>query len=185
MIDVQGGADADVKTRIGKARQAFTSLKPVWSSKRISLKTKIRLFNSNVKTVLLYGSESWKTTQEIVKKLRVFIHKCLRIILCIRWPQKISNLEVRNICKQEDIWTWIGHVHVLRKDSSDVAKQSLFWTPQGKRQWGRPRIIWRRSVEKELKSMHLTWNEIRKEAQDRSRWRETVKASCVPWCDKD
>ena len=48
MIDVQGGADADVKTRIGKARQAFTSLKPIWSSTRISLKTKLRLFNSNV-----------------------------------------------------------------------------------------------------------------------------------------
>ena len=147
--------------------------------------------NSNVKTVLLYGSESGKTTQEIVKKLRVFIHKCLRIILGIRWPQKVSNLEVRNICKQEDMmvditrrkWTWIGHV--LRKDSGDVAKESLFWTPEGKRQRGRPRITWRRSAEKELKSMHLTWNEIRKVAQDRSRWRETVEALCVPWRKKD
>ena len=53
MIDEQGGADADVKTRIGKARQAFTSLKPIRRSKRISPKTKLRLFNSNVKTVLL------------------------------------------------------------------------------------------------------------------------------------
>ena len=95
MIHVQGDADADVKTRIGKARQAFTSLKPLLRSKRISLKTKLRLFNSNVKTVLLYGSESWKTTREIVEKLR--------IILCKRWPQKIPNLEVRNICKQDDI----------------------------------------------------------------------------------
>ncbi|KAL9968248.1 hypothetical protein ACROYT_G026600 [Oculina patagonica] len=68
VIDVQGGADADVKTRIGKARQAFIALKPVWRSKRISLKTKLRLFNSNVNTVLLYGSESWKTTQDVVKK---------------------------------------------------------------------------------------------------------------------
>ena len=32
VIDVQGGADADMKARIGKARQAFTSLKPLWSS---------------------------------------------------------------------------------------------------------------------------------------------------------
>ena len=55
-------------------------------------------------------------------------------------------MEVGNICKQEDImvditcrkWTWIGHV--LRKD--DVAKESLFWTPEGKRQRGRPRITW-------------------------------------------
>ncbi|KAL9960159.1 hypothetical protein ACROYT_G033572 [Oculina patagonica] len=152
VIDVQGGADADVKTRIGKARQAFIALKPVWRSKRISLKTKLRLFNSNVKTVLLYGSESWKTTQDVVKKLRVFIHKCLRIILGIRWPQKISNLEVRNIRKQEDImvsltrrkWSWIGHV--LRKDSGDVAKEGLFWTPEGKRARGRPRTTWRRRL---------------------------------------
>ena len=75
-------------------------------------------------------------------------------------------------------WTWIGHV--LRKDSGDVAKESLFWTPEGKRQRERPRITWRRSAEKELKSMHLTWTEIRKVAQDRSRWRETVEALCVP-----
>ncbi|KAL9978202.1 hypothetical protein ACROYT_G015696 [Oculina patagonica] len=185
VIDVQGGADADVKTRIGKARQAFIALKPVWRSKRISLKTKLRLFNSNVKTVLLYGSESWKTTQDVVKKLRVFIHKCLRIILGIRWPQKISDLEVRNICKQEDImvsltrrrWSWIGHV--LRKDSGDVAKEGLFWTPEGKRARGRPRTTWRRSAEKELKSLHLTWNGIRKATQDRSRWRETVEALCI------
>ena len=80
-------------------------------------------------------------------------------------------------------WTWIGHV--LRKDSGDVAKESLFWTPEGKRQRGRPRITWRRSAEKELKSMHLTWNEIQKVAQDRSRWRETVEALCVPWRKKD
>lgn len=63
MTDVQGSADADVKSRIGKARQAFTSLKPIWSSKKISLDAKIKLYDSNVKRVPLNGSESWKTTQ--------------------------------------------------------------------------------------------------------------------------
>ena len=67
VIDVQGGADADVKARIGKARQAFTSLKPIWSFKKISLKTKLKLYNSNVKRVLLYASETWKTPQEIAE----------------------------------------------------------------------------------------------------------------------
>ena len=112
-------------------------------------------------------------------------------ILGIRWPRKISNLEVRNICKQEDImvsltrrkWRWIGHV--LRKELGDVAKEGLFWTPEGKRARGRPRTTWRRSAEKELKSLHLTWNGIRKAAQDRSRWRETVEALCVQWREKD
>jgi len=97
------------------------------------LKTRLKLYNSNVKTVLLYGSESWKTTQEIVRKLRVFTHKCLLIILGIRWPQQITNVEVRNICKQEDImvsltwWKWTC-VNLIRKDPSDVAREGLFWT---------------------------------------------------------
>ena len=61
--------------------------------------------------------------------------------------------------------------HVLRKDSDDVAKEILFWTLEGKRQRETPRITWRRSAErKELKSVHQTWSEIRKVAQDRSRW---------------
>ena len=66
MINVQGGADADVKTRIGKTRQVFTSLKPVWSCKRISLRIKNKPLNSSAKTAPLHGSESWKTTQEIL-----------------------------------------------------------------------------------------------------------------------
>ena len=113
-------------SRINKSRAACASLKPVWRSTVISLKTKIRLFNSNVKTILLYGSECWKISKEITHKLRVFVHKCLRIILRIRWPMKISNKSVRKKCKQEDImvelanrrWSWIGHV--LRKPQNDI-----------------------------------------------------------------
>ena len=180
-----------MKARIGKARQAFTSLKPIWSSKKISLKTKLKLYNSNVKTVLLYGSESWKTTHEIVRKLRVFTHKRLRFLLGIRWPQKITNFEVRNICKQEDImvsftrrkWTWIGHV--LRGDPNSVSREGLFWTPERKRQRGRPKPTWRRTADKELKSINLTWSEIWKVAQDRVHWRELVAALCVPWRNKE
>ena len=71
---------------------------------------------------MLYGSECWKISQEIAKKVWVFIRKCLRIILCVKCPQKISNAEVRNICEQDDItvelarrkWRWVGHI--LRKD---------------------------------------------------------------------
>ena len=55
MTDVQGGA------KLGK--HYFTSLKPIWASKKISLDAKLKLYNSNVKRVPLNGSESWKTTQ--------------------------------------------------------------------------------------------------------------------------
>jgi hypothetical protein len=52
------------------------------------------LFNSNVKTILLYGAETWKTTKSLLHNLQVFINNCLRRILNIRWPEKISNKEL-------------------------------------------------------------------------------------------
>jgi len=80
-------------------------------------------------------------------------------------------------------WTWIGHI--LRKDPSNISKEGLFWTPEGKRQRGRPRTTWRRSTEKELETIHLTLVEIWKAAQDRLCWRQTVKALCIQWHDED
>ena len=69
-----GGAEADVKARIGKARAAFLQLKNVWSSKDLRLQTKIRIFNRYVKPVLLYGSEMWRTTVATTKKVQTFIN---------------------------------------------------------------------------------------------------------------
>ena len=57
-IDGKGETKAYFKAKIGKARTAFTHLGKVWSATRISKKTKLRLFNSNSKSVLLYGCKS-------------------------------------------------------------------------------------------------------------------------------
>ena len=62
VVDSQGGTEADVKARIGKARAVFLQLKNVWSSKDLTLQTKIKIFNINVKPVRLYGSETWRTS---------------------------------------------------------------------------------------------------------------------------
>ena len=51
VVTDKGGTDEDVKNRNAKARNAFNILKTVWNT----LSFKIRLFNTNVKSVLLYG----------------------------------------------------------------------------------------------------------------------------------
>ena len=63
VIDKEGGTDVDVGVRIGKARAAFNMLGNIWKSKEIRTETKLRIFNSNVKSVLLYGSETWRRTK--------------------------------------------------------------------------------------------------------------------------
>ena len=50
------GTAQDVVQRIQKANGAFVQLYPVWRNNKISIRTKLRNFRSNVKAVLLYGS---------------------------------------------------------------------------------------------------------------------------------
>nr|KAG5707084.1 hypothetical protein BaRGS_011795 [Batillaria attramentaria] len=70
VIDKQGGTDTDVKARIGKARATFIQLRNIWSSKELSVKTKVRIFNTSVKAVLLYGAETWRITVTTTKKVQ-------------------------------------------------------------------------------------------------------------------
>lgn len=49
----QGGTDADVIARIGKATASFIQQKIIRGSKEIKKRTKIRLFYSNVKSVCM------------------------------------------------------------------------------------------------------------------------------------
>ncbi|VDP28737.1 unnamed protein product [Schistosoma margrebowiei] len=91
IIDEQDGSDVDVKARIGKAREAYLQLKNIWNSKQLSTNTEVRIFDTNVRTVLLYVVETWRTMKVIIQKIQVFIKSFLRKILQIRWPNTIRN----------------------------------------------------------------------------------------------
>ena len=41
-----GGAEEDIRSRLGKARTAFARLKPVWKSSQYSRHTKVKIYNS-------------------------------------------------------------------------------------------------------------------------------------------
>ena len=147
-----------MRSRVAKARAAFKTLDKIWRDRTISTKTKIRLFNSNVKSALLYGCETWSLNQSSLKKVQTFVNGCLRRILRIFWPERIRNEELWNRAGQRPIreeitqrrWRWLGHT--LRKPRNSITRQSLQWNPQGKRSRGRSRTTWRRNLEEEMKA---------------------------------
>jgi len=184
VVSKKGGTDEDIQARIGKPRQAFAMLKPVWRSTALTTRTKLRIFGSNVKAVLLYGLETWRLTKGLKQKLQVFINKSLRSILRIWWPRRICNEELWKQTGQRPIeeevkqrtWGWIGHT--LRRPDGHVAKRALEWNPQGKRKRWRPRHTWRRTRMSELEERGLTWREAKDTAQNRVRWRVLVQDLC-------
>ena len=191
VISTSGGTDEDIQSRKRKAQKVFAILKPVWRSKALRTNTKIRIFNSNVKSILLYGSETWRLTAASTKTLQVFMNRCLRNIIGIKWPNTISNKEIWKRTRQEPIertittrrWKWIGHT--LRKSNTNVTRQALDWNPQGHRKRGRPKSTWRKDLTSDLPKIGKTWGEAKKLAKDRKRWKATVVALCPPWDEVD
>lgn len=192
IITENGGATEDVESRIKKARGAFTRLNKVWSSHVYHTDTKLNIFKSCVLSVLLYACETWLVTEDIKRKLQVFVNRCLRRILRIFWPQRITNEELWKRTEIGDINTeirrrkfgWIGHT--LRRDPNEISYRSLTYNPQGSRRRGRPRNTWRRSTLQEANSYLKSTNsreidnilELKEVAVRRTRWRNFVDGLC-------
>jgi len=64
IIDSQESSTANINSGIGKVRKAFYQLRKAWASNQYSRWTKTRIYQSNVLSVLLYGSQCWKISKK-------------------------------------------------------------------------------------------------------------------------
>ena len=134
-ISVENSVQKYISARINKARNSYCSLRNIWKSNVYSLKTKVRLFNSNVISVLLYGCQSWRVNKNDMHKLDVFQTKCLRRICNIFWPNKIYNEDLYRRTNslpirchiQKHIMRWLDYV--LRISPEHIPRVALRWTP--------------------------------------------------------
>jgi len=85
----------------------------------------------------------------------------------IKWTDKITNEELWRITKQKPIeihikrrkWNWIGHT--LRKEARAIEKTALDWNHQGYIRRGRPKRMWRRTAEDEIRNIGRLWDEVK------------------------
>ena len=65
IMSKSNATDKDITNRLQKAKSSFVQLNKVWRSPNISEKTKIKIYSSNVLSVLLYGAECWRVTTQV------------------------------------------------------------------------------------------------------------------------
>ena len=78
-VSKEGGGTEDIHNRVVKARGVFLRLKKIWNSHSISRRTKVRLYKTLVKPVLMYSCETWKMNKCDEKKIDVFQSRCLKM----------------------------------------------------------------------------------------------------------
>ena len=125
--------DPEIKKRIRKAASTLACLTSrVWTNPKLTIKTKMAVYNACVLSTLLYGSEPWTTYAHQEKRLNTFHLRSLWCILGISWQDKVTNTDVLSCADLPTKYTllrqcwlhWLGHV--CHMEDGQIPKDILY-----------------------------------------------------------
>ncbi|KAI5720190.1 hypothetical protein M8J77_003158 [Diaphorina citri] len=184
-INEENRIDPEINCRMNNASRSLYSMNNVLKSKRISKNAKLKIYNTIIQPVLLYGSETWPLKQQIISRLQAFENRVLRKIFGPIFDMELNiwrrrkNAELRSLYNKPiisniiraKILQWAGHV--ARAEEASNIKRTLNLQYSNPRPVGRPRNTWEGGVRESLESIGIRqdWQTI---AQDRQEWRRLV-----------
>jgi len=150
----------------------------IWRS-RLAISMKLKLYNTCILPMFLYGLVCWTISKTDARKIDALDEWCLRMLLGSKWYQFVRNDDVRRLTEQLKLTAIIQSRrltlfgHIMRMDDNADAKRILLASPPAdwRRQPGRPRITWLSTIQHDLKQHHLTLLEAADLAQNRPLWR--------------
>lgn len=183
LISSDNDCSKDVKERIAAGNRCFFALMKTMKTRYLSKHTKLQIYNTIIKPVVMYGCEAWVMTEKTKQQLERWERKILRKIYGpIKdkngWRIR-TNSELTQLYKKPNIITlikakrieWIGHVS--RMDGGRSIKKIFEGKFEGRRDRGRPRLRWTDCVERDLCSLGVrNW---RRKAENRNEWAIIIK----------
>jgi hypothetical protein len=109
----------------------------------------LNIYNASIKSNLLYGSETWRLTENNMRRVEATKMNALRRSSRISRKERIRNVTIRQqigleetIIKEieQNQLTWYGHVQ--RSAEGRLLRIALKWMPKQKRARGRPKKNW-------------------------------------------
>jgi hypothetical protein len=156
------------------------------SSHLISKSLKIKICQTVILPVVLYGCETLSLTLREEHRLRVFENRVLRKIFRHKrkvdgsW-RKLHNDELHSLYSSPNIvrviksrrMRWAGHVACMGEGR--VVYRVLVGRPEGKRPLGRPRRRWEDNIKLDLREIGIDGANCIRLAQARDQWRAFVR----------
>ena len=128
---------------------------------------------SLIKSSLLYGSETWRLTENNKRRVEATEMDALRRSSRISRKDRIRNVTIRQqigleetIIKEieQNQLTWYGHVQ--RMAEGRLPKIALKWMPKQRRIRGRPKKNWKEGIKKAMHERNLNEGQW----EDRKQW---------------
>jgi len=187
-----GGSRGEVLRRIGIAQSCMNMLKRrIWKSS-IRLETKLRLYQTYIVLVLMYGCETWATTKYLLSRLDTFDTLALRKILKIPYTRHVSNAEVRRTTGCSPFSHLVtnrrlrlfGHVarSSSREDHHRILAAAIRQVPlDWKRSVGRSSHTWLRAIEADTGYLNFGLVTAWRKATTRDEWRHIMDTATLQW----
>ena len=181
MLSAGGGAEATSVTRTRCAWKKFRELLPILTSRALSLKRKGFHYEACVRSIMLYGSETWPVKEVDTVRLHRTDMRMIRWMAGVKLTDRTTTSQlllkvglspIRDLMQQRRL-RWYGHVERMEDDNWVKRCRSL--SVEGKRERGRPRKTWEQVVAKDMKEKKLH----RTLAQDRVAWRKAITANSL------
>ena len=176
MLGSEGGAERSVITRVGIAWRKFRELLSLLTSRVLSLQVRGRLYEACVRSVMLYGSETWAVKEEDLDRLDRNDMRMIRWMCNTSLKDRKSSDELRSRLGIHSIrdaiqarrLKWFGHLERMEGDNW-VSKCRDLVVP-GANPRGRPRKKWQEVIRTDLRQKNL-----RPElTQSRSDWKSAI-----------
>ena len=168
-----GTDDKEIRSRVIQARKCISCLNGILWSKDIRKERKLKIYNALIKSSLLYGSETWRLTENNKRRVEATEMDALRRSSRISRKDRIRNVTIRQqigleetIIKEieQNQLTWYGHVQRMAEER--LPKIALKWMPKQKRARGRPKKNWMEGIKKAMNERNLNEGQW----EDRKRW---------------
>jgi hypothetical protein len=172
-----------IQRRIQAANKCFFGLRKHLQSSHLSRQTKFTIHKTLIRSVLLYGSETWVLTKREEIQLLVFERKVLRTICDPivkndvyrrrynhELDKEFESPNALNVTKTSRL-RYVGHM--IRRPE-DLPQKALFRTkPIGRRNQGRPKSRWADGVNSDSLALGVRdWTHC---VQDRQSWKDLLE----------
>ena len=146
--------------------------------RRFSLRMKGMVYQSCVRSAMLYESETWCLRESEMAILRRTERAMVRSMCGLKLVDRKNTqelMEMLGLKKTLDGMAkangvrWYGHV--IRREDDNILKKAMMMKVNGQRKRGRPKMTWKRQVEESVKKVRLKI----KEAAGQTRWRKGVQ----------
>jgi len=162
MIGAGGGAGDASRVRVRCAWKKFTELSPILTTRGASLKLKGKIYRACVRSVMIYGSETWPMKVEDGQRLERTERMMMRRMCGVTLKDRKSSEELRGRLGLEQSildlirkhrLQWYGHVE--RKSDNDWVKKCRYIEVGGVRGRGRGIKTWQECVNEDKRVLGM------------------------------